>query len=184
MKSLDVRAPKHLSFLETGNAHLVILLSKESNAALSKMLGLLTREQGKNGLYVAINKNCKSILTSAGKQIDESKLFFLNVVPGVGGKQEKICSCIYISSPYALTELSLAVVSAIKTGRYSFLVLDSVETLEIYHEPKVIEKFIHYLNNILSENNVNCFIIAHNGKAKESRLISIIAHLCDNVVKI
>ncbi len=56
----------------------------------------------------------------------------------------------FVSSPSALTEISLAITKCIGQG-YLLVIIDSLSTFMIYHKPEILNRFLHSLSNKIRE---------------------------------
>ena len=93
--------------------------------------------------YVSLNKPYKTVYKSLEEHgIDMGKIVFIDSVSGIAKRADD--STIFVSSPKALTELSMAITDVVGKGAESFLV-DSLSTLLIYDESSTVIKFAHAL---------------------------------------
>lgn len=99
-----------------------------------------------NIMYVTLNnlyQPLKRKLSEAGVKVEN--YFFIDcVTKGAMGKipanEEQ---CIYVSSPSALTEISIAITKSLQTKDPDFIVFDSLSTLLIYSQSSVVNQFAH-----------------------------------------
>lgn len=92
--------------------------------------------------YVSLNKPHTTILRELKeKKIDTEKLFFIDAV------SQKIESddaqVLYISSPRALTELSITINKVLEIGKVQVVIFDSLSTLLVYEGSMTVIKFVH-----------------------------------------
>ena len=90
--------------------------------------------------------------------------------------------CYNVSSPGALTELSLTISKFIK-HKFDYIVIDSVNNLLIYRDKTVVIKFLVDLVSKLEGNNTNLILHALAVKEQEG-LIREISTFVDKVIKI
>ncbi len=64
--------------------------------------------------------------------VSTKKMFFVDAVTGGLGRVEDKENVLYVSSPEAFTELSIAVNEILRTGKFDALLFDSLSTLLIY----------------------------------------------------
>ena len=65
----------------------------------------------------------------------------------------------YLSGPESLTDLSIAITVATNTGKYGFLLIDSLSTLLIYNDAHNTQKFAHYLISKMSSYGMTLAIL-------------------------
>lgn len=133
---------------EKGNDQIVLLiipneLYSEQVTDISKQLA----DNYKNICYVSLNKLYNVLLRSfEDNKIDIDRFFFIDTItkttiPSVAATGQ----CTYISSPSALTELSINITKVLNTGKFDVILFDSLSTLLIYNEGSVITRFMHDL---------------------------------------
>ena len=96
--------------------------------------------------YITLNLPYNSLvrnLTSRG--IDVSSFYFIDAITQTAEMAVKSDSVEYVSSPGALTELSLSISNLLETRKFDYLVFDSLSTLLVYESPLIVTKFIHSL---------------------------------------
>jgi len=98
---------------------------------------------GKKVCYVTLNKTCPSILETFSKaKIKSDNVKFVDAISKtITGKAKDTDSCLYLSSPGALTELSIAISEFIKKG-YDYIIFDSLTNLLIYQGKGPVAKFV------------------------------------------
>jgi hypothetical protein len=90
--------------------------------------------------YISLNKPYKTLLKNF-ENIDANKIFFIDSVSGRVGKDENV---VFVSSPKALTELSITITD-VMDREFSTFLLDSLSTLLIYGDTSAAIKFTHFL---------------------------------------
>lgn len=155
---------------------------KQYNLINDAILSHYTQNEKKAGIYVTLNKGYKFVIKNLEAQgCDVSKLYFIDGITKTQAEDAKADNCTFISSPQALTELSLAISTATNTGRFEFLFLDSVNTILIYNDLKTTEKFTHYVITKLRETNVGGIIFSLEEESA-NKLIPIITQFCDECI--
>ncbi|MBI2564689.1 hypothetical protein HYV79_01730 [Candidatus Woesearchaeota archaeon] len=138
------------------------------------------------GIYVTLNTPCfflKNILKQ--NKIDISKLFFIDCISKHSGLTDlSHVNCSFVKGPQSLTELSLAISSALNCGDFSFLLFDSVSTLFIYNDLELTAKFLHYIinNQIRTSSVAGLFIFVEDDASK--LLIATISQFCDKLITV
>ena len=159
--------------------YLFISSPSQYNLVNSFILKYFTKSAKMLGIYVTLNKGVKPVersLRDAG--CDTSLLYFIDGITMTQNKDAKAANCTFIPSPEALTELSLAIKTAIDTKGFDFLYFDSVNTLLIYNEFKTSEKFVHFIIAKLREGDVGGIIFSLED-ASASKIIPSIMQFCD-----
>lgn len=112
------------------------------------VLGLLKDLSGKKICYITLNKTADSLEHDMkSKKLPTDHIFFIDTVSRGIDRQEERDNTLYISSPAALTELSLAINEVIKTGAFDLIFFDSLSTLNIYDLGKSTERFTTSIMN-------------------------------------
>lgn len=172
---------KELKGLKKNGQIVSIISSPENyNDVVKIALSLLTKSKS-NGVYVSLNKGAGMLSQDLIKdKIDVSRLYFIDAS---GSKCVTKDNVFCVQGPKALTEISLAAMASIDTGKFDFLFLDSLSTLLIYNDLKTTEKFAHFVMNKLKGFSMISLIIALN-EEDSKQLVSVVSQLSDKVVKI
>jgi hypothetical protein len=85
--------------------------------------------------------------------------------------------------PKSLTELSLAVNVLTNSGKYDFLVFDSLTSLLIYNNPNIVEKFCLYLANKTRNLNIRAIFLAIN-EEKSEKLGAVLSQSIDKCITV
>jgi len=163
--------------------YLFISPAEYYNLINSTILAYYTKTRKKSGIYVTLNKSFKSISASLNEEgIDVSRLYFIDGITRTENNNAKDKNCTFISSPHALTELSLAITTATNTGKFDFLFFDSINTLLIYNDLKTTQKFAHYVITKMREANLGGIIFSLD-EASGKNVIPAITQFCDDSIK-
>ncbi|MEK6984257.1 MAG: ATPase domain-containing protein [Nanoarchaeota archaeon] len=163
-----------------------VLISSPQKYKLVNALALkyYTSEEKKNGIYVSLNKGYDDVIRNLKEQgTDVSKLYFIDGITRTSDKDKKADNCTFITSPQALTELSLAITTATNTKKFDFLFLDTINTLLIYNDLKTTERFTHYLIAKIRAANVSAILLSLEEESA-NKLIPIITPFCDDCIDI
>jgi len=94
--------------------------------------------------YVTLNRPCKTLLKDFEEnKIDSGKFFFVDCVTKKVKEEEEGEQVVYVSSPKALTEMSIVMKKLLEAGEIETTIFDSLSTLLVYEDPHVIVKFAH-----------------------------------------
>ncbi|MBI2130684.1 hypothetical protein HYU10_02845 [Candidatus Woesearchaeota archaeon] len=149
-----------------------IVLSILSNYYYNESLLKVLKGIGdKKICYVALNKTADSLIKSfRANGIGTDNIFFIDAVtrPAVSGKPS--LNSILVSSPYALTELGIAISEILKSKAFEFVVFDSLSTLNIYQQENksAASKFTsHIINKIRNHGHKGVFTCLENDADSE-----------------
>lgn len=96
--------------------------------------------------YVTLNRPYDSLIeTLKSANVDTSKFFFVDGITKTAEAPPSIENCEFVSSPSALTELSLTTSDLLDSQKYDYIIFDSLSTLLVYESEIVVTKFIHFL---------------------------------------
>lgn len=172
-----------MDFKKELNDHQILLsvFSKEhyNESIFETMSGL----QDKKICYVTLNKPASSLQKAfQSRRLGKDNLFFIDAVSKSMGKEEPRENVIFVSSPMALTELSIAITESLKSGVFDLVLFDSLSTLNVYGEVKTNERFTYSLiNKIRSEDKKGIFTCLE--EDLETDLIRNSFMCVDNVLK-
>jgi len=131
------------------------------------------------GTYVSLNRpyqNLHSTLLNA--KVDTKRLFFLDCISKESIEHE---NCIFIGSEYSLTNLGIALSTILKKEEFSFMFLDSLNTLAIYNGMNSTIKFTHFLITKLRTHNKDGIILGIHEDTNK-KIITELSQLCDVVI--
>jgi hypothetical protein len=138
-------APEDQKKKEEGEVIVLLIPDEEYGKRIIEITKDLSRVSSKL-CYVTLNLPYSSLERSfREKEIDISKFYFIDAITQTAEIPKEKENCEYISSPGALTELSLAVSNVLETQKFNYMVFDSLSTLLVYETPVVVTKFIHSL---------------------------------------
>lgn len=134
------------------------------------------------GVYVTLNRpyqNVKELLTK--EKVSLNNIIFIDAVSKTaGGELTKTEECLFIGSPENLSEMALAMDQAIMAipKKDKFLFFDSLSTILLYNDVKVVARFIHFLSTKMRVWKVKGIIISLR-REKDKELISELKEFCD-----
>ena len=106
--------------------------------------------------YITLNKTYNSLKDLFGKEnVDLKNIVFIDAITSSISKVENTDDCYFVSSPQALTELSI-VINEFLQHKFDYIIFDSLTTLLIYHRAE--EPIIRFISNIVHK------IKSHGGK--------------------
>jgi hypothetical protein len=119
----------------------VVVFIVSSQSYLKKVIDttVAASKVSKNLCFISLNKSYDEMIPAFKKaDINTNKVIFIDAVKGEMKQQKGV---VFVSSPKALTELSIAIIKSIEHA--DFFQLDSLSTLTMYQEQSVVLKFIH-----------------------------------------
>jgi hypothetical protein len=94
--------------------------------------------------FVSLNKPYMTLEAEFRKSgIETKKIFFLDCISPESGSAGDDSKVILVSSPKALTELSIAINKVVEKEKIEILVFDSFSTLTAYEDIFTVVKFAH-----------------------------------------
>jgi hypothetical protein len=130
--------------------------------------------------YVSLNKPYSSAAETVEKSgADPKKFFFIDCTES---HAEETGQVVNVSSPKALTEMSITIGKVLDLGKIEALIFDSLSTLLIYTDPSTVVKFTHSLISALRSKKVAGALICLEG-GKNAELIKDISMFSDRVVR-
>lgn len=125
---------------------LVIVKSKNYESVVTAFMSILIDDLRLFGTYITTNKPFRKILEKfLNKGIKADNLFFIDCV--TKHTEEENTNGIKVFSSENVNEINVVLDKAIKNRKQGgeFIFLDSISTLLIYNEEKIVEKFVHAL---------------------------------------
>jgi hypothetical protein len=131
--------------------------------------------------YVSLNKPYSAVLDAIKKcGADTKKFFFVDCTESHA--DEKSGQVVNVSSPKALTEMSITIGKVRELGRIEALVFDSLSTLLVYEEPSTVVKFAHSLISMLRAKKAAGVLVCVEG-GKSAELVKDISMFADRAVR-
>ena len=94
--------------------------------------------------YVSLNRPYKTVLEEFKKMgINPEAFYFIDAVSSKVGSVETSKRVIFVSSPQAMTELSISINKSIGTWKPGTVLFDSLSTLLVYEGASSVLRFIH-----------------------------------------
>lgn len=158
---------------------LFLMPSTDYNNIIMKMAKILSE---KSVCYVTLNKTYDSLKELFEKKnVNTDNIIFIDAISKtmkkISGSTE---NCYYVSSPGALTEISLTIGKFLKHN-FDYIIIDSVTNLSIYQKRKPIAKFIIDLVNKIKKTETKAAFYALNIKDQEA-LVKQVSTFVDNII--
>lgn len=143
--------------LKSGGVLLISFKSKDYRENLKSLTKILTK-RFKKICYVSLNEPSDNIMSSLSLN-GGSNIFFIDCVTSMVKQAEPRENVTFVSSPHALTEISINLKKSLEK-KMDFVLFDSISTMLIYENPLTVLKFIHNMILTLRANKIcGAFII-------------------------
>src|SRR3989338_3724310 len=136
----------------------IILSIFSKNYYHDSIYEILRKLEGKRTCYITLNKTAGNLERALKLQhLSTNNIFFIDAVSrGIGNTEAKE-NTFLVSSPQALTELSIAVTESLKSGKFEVLLFDSLSTLNIYKlKGKAAERFTTQIIDAIKAKQSRC----------------------------
>ena len=159
---------------------LLTMSSLEYNDAIVNIMKQLTG----NTCYVTTNKTYDSLKEIFQKnKINTKNIIFLDSISkSLKKTQDNLEDVYFVSSPGALTELSLVIDKFLKQG-FDYLIFDSLTNLSIYQNKNICSKFIIDLISKIKKTKTKAILYALESKDQED-VINKVGGMVDKVIKL
>ncbi len=160
--------------------NLLLIPNKQYTKGILKLSKYLS-DNYKKICYVSLNEFYDSLSTNLEKvNADFDKFFIVDAITKTANTNilEK-SNAIFVSSPNALVELSLAITDCLENQNPDVLILDSISTLLIYEKESTVTKFVHSLIGKIKVAGSDCYLTALEGDS-ENETISDLGMFVDN----
>jgi hypothetical protein len=179
------RLKKELKGLPSNFIVGVILPSNDYEKTNLELLRILSAQNNIVGSYVSVNRPYTDLIKVFEKsEIVHDNLFFIDcITKELGGKPADVPNCVYIDSPKALTDISIAMHHFIEhtANRDKFIYIDSISTLSIHNDQNRMMKFIHYLTGKIRLWGIKGVMVALHEDA-DRKMIAEISPFCDKMI--
>lgn len=158
---------------------LAILPEKHFEAANMRLLKYMVHELGYHGAYVAMNKPYHDVSKLVQQNsIDHNKILFIDCVTGQKAKAD---NCVFLNSMESLTQISICLDPIYKNEDLSFLFLDSLDALSVYHDQRMVVRFVRNVIERVREHGMSGVMLGLHEET-DKHIIGELAVLCDKVI--
>ena len=142
--------------IEGNQIAVFVIQSQQYSKSMGDITGVMTKI--KEGVcYVSLNKPCRVIETNLKKSgVSTEKVYFVDAVSSKVGSMEPGVRVIFVSSPQALTELSIAINKCLGIDGIDSVLFDSLSTLLVYEGASSVIKFVHSIINTMRVKDKSC----------------------------
>lgn len=118
-------------------------------------------------------------------EVDLSRIYFVDCISHtLMGKRETYDNVLYVESPTMLEYIMLKVMYITKKnpGRKHVVVIDSINSLAIHNNVKMLSEFLHiFLNNMRTQEAYSLIYMME--ESTESDIGKMISLVCDNIIE-
>ena len=168
------------TILAGNKAVLIILNGLKYSEQLLKSLKFFS---GKKVCYISFNKTCAYIKqTLKNSKIDVSKMVFVDVISrSIISAPTMLNDCYFVSSPAALTELSM-LLDKLLAQKFEYVLFDSLGNMLIYEKKQFVEQFILRFINKAREKEGNTIVGYASSADEQKSFINEIGLFFDKVI--
>lgn len=164
------------------NFTILMNLSPDTHLNAYEILDLLHTK----GICVTLHRpatNLKDLLEKKGFKIEN--IHFVDCISRTAGLYSELENCEYTGAPHDLTRIGIAIDRAVeKLGAGDkFLIFDSLPTLLIYHDEKIVLEFMNFLINRLRSLRIKGVIFSTE-KELSKKMKNRLSEFCDKVVNL
>jgi len=161
-----------------------ILLIMSSTDYNKEIIDVIKKLAGKNVAYVTLNKTRDSLIELFKKnKVKTDNIVFVDAISKtIKSTPEESEGVYYVSSPGALTELSLVISKFIRHD-FEYLIFDSLTNLLVYESKAPVGKFVASLVNKIKESKTKAIFYALSVKEQEA-LIKESGMFVDKVIEL
>ncbi len=149
---------------------------KELNMHLVKII--MDKTNGR-GNYVAVNRSYNQLVKDMGKcKINHKNLFFIDCASEKGKNTD---NCNFLGGAESLTNIGIALTPFYKDKDFSFIFIDSLDTLSVYHGPKMVIKFARSIIDKIKQNKMNGIMLGLHEDV-DQQVINELSLMCDKMI--
>lgn len=173
--------------LEEKDVILVITPSDELENVKGNIIRYTNDEFDTKKVYVTIAKPYNTITNILeDKGIDTNQIFFIDcITKTTADSVSEAENCVFMN-PQALTDISIALTQAVEgigKDKERFLFLDTLSTLMIYNNDKVVGKFAHSVVNKIRDWGIKSVMLTLE-KETDDDVISQVEQFCDETIRL
>jgi len=177
--------PQYSLQLSTEENQIIVLVFPEENYT-ERLIGII-KELSQVSIkicYVSLNRPYTSLVENLKKiGVSTANMHFIDGITRTAKIPVECPECDFVSSPGALTELSVAISKVMETGEYKVILFDSLSTLLVYESDTTIAKFVHFMMAKVRVIGCSAIFTCLNQDA-ESILIKDINMFADKVIHV
>jgi KaiC/GvpD/RAD55 family RecA-like ATPase len=164
------------------NSVVLVLIPRKSHEQLHLgLIDFVINKLGTSGVYVTLNRSYSN-LGSALKshKINPEKLLFIDCITK---REPKVHNSIFLKTPQSLTSIGVALEQVYKKKGLSVIFFDSLDSLALYHDQKVVARFARSLVEKLREHGKRGILIGLQEET-DKKLVDELSVICDTVIEL
>jgi hypothetical protein len=128
---------------------------------LGSAVEYLTKRKRMRCIYLSLNKSSETVREMLRKRgVPEERVYIIDCVSG-RSVASKGANVLYVSRPYNLTDMGISIARLAKSvGENGFVMLDTLEVLQMYNSPEVVLQFIHSLTSLPAKYGLRLIVLA------------------------
>ncbi len=168
------------------NAAISLITDINNYFTAMKEVVTYTQDEGLECVYITATIPSSVIKDQlASEDLSSDHVHFVDCISFMVGKgPEAESSVLYIESPTMIETIMLKVHTMIKRlgDKPKMVFLDSVNTLSLHNDEKIMQEFVHYLINTLRVKGVSSVLLSIEDQTPEDLEI-ILKLVCDDVIE-
>ncbi len=136
-------------------------------------------------VYITITKSYDTINKKFDNLSEHNNIRFIDCVSRASGISRVDKNCVYIESPVLLEKTILEMINIfrdVKDNINKYMIIDSISSLMIYNNPKIVKAFFQSLINKTRAENIHTISLAIEEELDE--FINKIIFLNDKIIKV
>ena len=167
---------------------IVSLITDTDNyyAAILSTIEYLINDRKMGGIYITSTRPASAIMEElSSKNIETNELFFVDCISYLVGGTGKLERTSFVESPTMMESIMLKADWLLKgvQNEKRFIFFDSINTLSIYNEQKILSEFIHIFTNSLRMKEVFLVLLSVDEQTPKE-LESLLRITCDETIEI
>ena len=161
---------------------LLVILSKEIfDESRTNIIKTVVKKDG-DICYVTINKPCIVLHKKYDELLPEGKkIVYIDATPSAMATKNDSIDCVTINSPANLNDINMEITKLLGNNSFEIMIFDSVDTLEIYNDFKIVIQFIHSLIGKIRAKDKNIILFGIDDK-QDSTIIKELFMFVDNTM--
>jgi archaellum biogenesis ATPase FlaH len=168
--------------IKEGDVILMVAPAKKLIKINTEILKWYVNKKKYDVVYVTVNKPFSYLVEGFQKaKININKIF---IIDAVSPREVRGGNAVFIGSPRELTNISITTTSAIKKLKAAkILIFDSISTLLVYNEFKVVKDFIRFISNEMKSLKVT-FVMTCIKEMTDKKTIAELRAFVDDIIEI
>lgn len=166
------------------NLILMLVNTRNYNDVIISLLKHFVMDKRIPSVYVNLNKPYNTIIDSLeGEKINTKAIIFIDCVTTITKESKRAENCLFLGPHQNLTDISIAISEAINAIPYpnKLLLLDSLNTLLIYNDPSVVQRFVRFVIGKIRKWNIGGVLMVLKEKSNDA-LIKELSQATDLVI--